>query len=81
MGTALAYSDNIYAVKTHLFLGEDVLVNMASRMGLGNNFEAVPSLPLGTEEISLYNMVNAYASFANLGNKVKTHFIRRVDKK
>ena len=79
MGTALAYSDNIYAVKTHLFLGEDVLVNMASRMGLGNNFEAVPSLPLGTEEISLYNMVNAYASFANLGNKVKTHFIRRVE--
>lgn len=56
-----------------------MLVNMASRMGLGNNFEAVPSLPLGTEEISLYNMVNAYASFANLGNKVKTHFIRRVE--
>ena len=29
-----AYSDNIYAVKTHLFLGEDVLVRTMKRVGV-----------------------------------------------
>ena len=34
MGAAIAYSDNIYAVKTNLFLGEETLVNMANRVGV-----------------------------------------------
>ena len=29
MAAAISYSDNIYAVKTHLFLGEETLVNIA----------------------------------------------------
>ena len=34
MAAALSYSDNIYAVKTHLFLGEEILVDTAKRMGI-----------------------------------------------
>ena len=34
MATAIAYSENIYAVKTHLFLGEDALINVARRVGI-----------------------------------------------
>lgn len=79
MGAAIAYSDNIYAVKTHLFLGEDKLVSISNRMGISNNLEAVPSLALGTEEISLLEMVNSYATFANMGNKVEGHFINRIE--
>ena len=79
MGAAIAYSDNIYAVKTHLFLGEDKLVSIANRLGITGNLEAVPSLALGTEEISLIDMVNSYAIFANMGNKVDKHFIRRIE--
>ena len=79
MGAAIAYSDNIYAVKTHLFLGEDKLVSISNRMGISNNLEAVPSLALGTEEISLLEMVNSYATFANMGNKVEGHFISRIE--
>ncbi len=79
MGAAIAYSDNIYAVKTHLFLGEDKLVSMANRVGIENNLDAVPSLALGTEEISLMNMVSAYAAFANMGYKVDGHLIRRIE--
>ena len=74
MGAAISYSDNIYAVKTDIFLGEDGLVNMASRLGITSNLEAVPSLALGTGEISMVEMVNAYATFANSGYKVKNHF-------
>ena len=79
MGAAIAYSDNIYAVKTHLFLGEEKLVSISNRMGISNDLEAVPSLALGTEEISLFEMVNSYATFANMGNRVEGHFITKIE--
>ena len=79
MGAAIAYSDNIYAVKTHLFLGEDNLVSIANRVGISEKLDAVPSLALGTEEISLMDMVSGYASFANMGYKVNSHLIRKIE--
>ena len=79
MGAAIAYSDNIYAVKTHLFLGEENLVTIANRVGISNTLEAVPSLALGTEEISLIDMVSGYAAFANMGYKVNGHLIKRIE--
>jgi len=79
MGAAIAYSDNIYAIKTHLFLGEENLVSIANRIGISENLDAIPSLALGTEEISLIDMVCGYASFANMGYKVNSHLIRRIE--
>lgn len=79
MGAAIAYSDNIYAVKTHLFLGEQKLVSISNRLGIGNRLEAVPSLALGTEEISLMSMVSAYSAFANMGYKVEGHLIKKIE--
>lgn len=81
MGAALAYSDNIYAVKTHLFLGENNLINTSNRLGINSNLQAIPSLALGTGEISMVEMVEAYSTFANLGKKVESHFIRKVEDK
>lgn len=78
MATAIAYSENIYAVKTHLFLGEDALINVARRVGITSKLENVPSLPLGTNEISIVEMAAGYSSFANLGYKVKPHLIEKV---
>lgn len=79
MGAAIAYSDNIYAVKTHLFLGEEKLVAISNRLGIENQLEAVPSLALGTDEISLMDMVSAYSAFANMGYKVNGHLIRKIE--
>ena len=78
MATAIAYSENIYAVKTHMFLGEETLINMAKRLGITSKLDKVPSLALGTSEISMSEMVGAYAAFANEGYKVKPHFIEKV---
>ena len=78
MATAIAYSENIYAVKTHMFLGEETLVNMAKRLGITSELDEVPSLALGTSEISMSEMVGAYAAFANEGYKVKPHLIQKV---
>lgn len=79
MGTAIAYSENIYAVKTHLFLGGDALINVARRVGITSKLENVPSLPLGTNEINILEMAAGYSTFANLGNKVSPHFIEKVE--
>ena len=79
MAAAISYSDNIYAVKTHLFLGETMLPYTAKRLGITSNLTAIPSLALGTEEISLLEMTSSYSAFANLGYKVTPHFIIRVE--
>lgn len=78
MATALAYSDNIYAVKTHLFLGEDNLVDIAKRVGITTKLKPIPSLALGTNEINLLEMITAYNTLANEGVKVKPYFITKV---
>lgn len=78
MAAAVAYSENIYAVKTHLFLGEEALINVARRVGITSKLEPVPSLPLGTNEISIIEMAAGYSAFANLGYKVKPHLIEKI---
>ncbi|MDD3453092.1 MAG: PBP1A family penicillin-binding protein [Bacilli bacterium] len=79
MAAAIAYSDNIYAVKTHLFLGEDVLVDMAKRLGITTKLNSIPSLALGTNEINILQMMQAYGILANEGYKIKPHFIEKVE--
>ncbi|MBR2247707.1 MAG: PBP1A family penicillin-binding protein [Bacilli bacterium] len=79
MATAIAYSENIYAVKTHLFLGSEALINVARRVGINSKLEDIPSLPLGTNEINIKEMTAGYASFANMGYKVKPHLIEKVE--
>ena len=79
LATAIAYSDNIYAVKTHMFLGEEVLVDTAHRLGITADLQAIPSLPLGTAEINIMEMAAGYAAFANQGYRVSPHLIERVE--
>ena len=78
LAAALAYSDNIYAVKTHMFLGEDVLVDTAKRVGIDTKLDAIPSLPLGTNEINIIDFVGGYGAFANEGYEIEPHIIRKV---
>ena len=79
LAAAIAYSDNVYAVKTHIFLGEDTLVNMAQRLGITSSMAEVPSLALGTSEMNIIELTSAYATFANEGYKITPHLIERVE--
>lgn len=78
MAAALSYSDNIYAVKTHLFLGTDALVNISKRMGINEYLPNIASLPLGTVELSMLDFANAYTTLASGGYKKDLSFIRKV---
>ena len=79
MAAAIAYSDNIYAVKTHLFLGEDTLVNLLKRVGIKSKLNAIPSLALGSQELNMVEMTSSYSTLANLGYKVDGHLISKVE--
>ena len=74
---ALAYSDNIYALKTNLFLGDNVLVNTLKINGI-DNIENNVSLPLGTSEINIIDLTNAYSTIASEGYKKKAYIIRNI---
>lgn len=79
MAYALAVSDNIYAIKTHLFLGESTLIKMAKRMGINTtNMKPVPSLALGAAEIKLSELTTAYAYFASMGKQVAPVYITKI---
>jgi 1A family penicillin-binding protein len=79
MAEALAVSDNIYAVKTNIFLHPQTLVETARKFGITTPLEKVPSLALGTSGVKLIEMVNAYTMFANGGKQSKPVFIKRVE--
>ena len=79
LAQAIDVSDNIYAVKTHLFLGQQTLIETAKRFGLTTKMEQVPSLALGTSGARVIEMVNAYSILANGGKKVQPVFITKVE--
>jgi len=78
MLTALAVSDNIYAVKTHLFLNDGALVNTMKQFGIQSPIKDVPSLALGTSEVRPIEMATAYSLIANNGKDIQPTFIKKV---
>ena len=56
-----------------------MLVEMAKRLGITSDLSPIPSLALGSGEISLYDMVNAYGIFANEGNKINGKLISKIE--
>lgn len=79
MAAAIAFSDNIYAVKTHLFLGTNALVNTAHLTGIQEDMEANPSLALGTSELNMLDFANGYTTLANGGDQKDLYFISKVE--
>jgi 1A family penicillin-binding protein len=78
LAQAIALSDNVFAVKTHLFIGENKLVETAKKLGITSKLKAVPSLALGTSPVKVIDMVKAYCAFANYGKKVEPVFIKKI---
>ncbi|MFY4775295.1 transglycosylase domain-containing protein [Metabacillus sp. RGM 3146] len=79
LAEAIAVSDNIYAVKTHLFLGMDALISTARKTGITSPLSRVPSLALGTSPVRLSEMVNAYGTLANGGKQIKPVYITKIE--
>ncbi len=57
------------------------VVKYAKEMGVENPLEAVPSLCLGTSDVSIFELVGAYSSFVNKGVYTIPYFITRIEDK
>jgi penicillin-binding protein 1A len=79
MHGALANSINTVSVTIQLRTGTERVVQQAKKMGIETTLPLVPSLVLGTADISLLEMVTAYASISNGGHRIKPYAIERIE--
>jgi penicillin-binding protein 1A len=75
---ALAMSLNTVAVRLTLEFGPTAVTRTAHRLGIASKLEANPSIALGTSEVSLMEMVAAFAPFANSGVAILPHVVESV---
>jgi penicillin-binding protein 1A len=75
---ALAMSLNTVAVRLGLEVGPKNVVRTAHRLGISSKLEANASIALGTSEVSMVELVGAYAAFANGGLGVSPHVVTRI---
>ena len=78
---ALANSVNTVSARLMDRVGPRPVINLARKMGITSYLPAVPSIALGTPDISLLEMVGAYSTFANKGIYVKPIMISRIEDK
>ena len=78
MRDALMRSINIVAVKTLIDVGFNPVIDLAQKMGIKSDLLPVYSLALGSLEVTLLELTNAYGTFANQGNFVEAHGITRI---
>ncbi len=81
VGTALAYSRNIPAVKMYFLAGgeKDIVASMEKLgfKGLSGDYGA--SLALGAGEVRAIDIMQAYSTFANNGSKKNLYAIERIE--
>ena len=78
---ALANSVNTISARIMDLVGPKPVINLARKMGITSYLPQVPSIALGTPDISLFEMVGAYSTFANQGIYVKPIMITRIEDK
>ena len=78
---ALANSVNTVSARLMDLVGPLPVINLARKMGISSYLPAVPSIALGTPDISLFEMVGAYSTFVNQGIYVKPIMITRIEDK
>jgi penicillin-binding protein 1A len=75
---ALAMSLNTVAVRLGLEVGAKNVVRTAHRLGISSKLDANASIALGTSEVSLTELVGAYAPFANGGQGITPHVVNKI---
>ena len=78
---ALANSVNTISARLMDKVGPRPVINLVRKMGMTSEIPAVPSIALGTADISLFEMVGAYGTFANQGIYVKPSVVTRIEDK
>ena len=78
---ALAESINCISAYLMKQFGPDAVVQVARKMGITSQLDPYPSLALGTADVSVFEMVAAYSTFANKGVYTEPQYILRIEDK
>ena len=78
---ALAGSINYVTAWVMKQFGPDAVIALVRRLGITAPIDAVPSIALGTPDISVFEMVAANATFVNKGTYIQPTFITRIEDK
>lgn len=78
---ALANSMNTVTTFLMKQVGPRPVINLARRMGISSHIPEVPSIALGTVDLSVYEMVGSYTTFANKGRYVQPIMVTRIEDK
>ena len=78
---ALALSVNYVTAWIMKQYGPHAVVNLVKRLGVTSQIPEVPSICLGTADISVFEMVAANSTFANKGTYIQPTFISRIEDK
>lgn len=82
MKDALAQSINTISARLMDKVGPRPVISLVEKLGIDTkNMPVVPSLALGTADLSLYEMVSAYGAFANQGVYVKPQVVSTIQDK
>ncbi|WP_223816090.1 penicillin-binding protein 1A [Adhaeribacter rhizoryzae] len=78
MRGALAHSVNTISAQVLMKTGLEPTISLARRLGIQSPLPKVPSLALGTADLSLLELVTAYATIANNGYRIKPVYIAKI---
>ena len=78
MSDALRASVNVVAVKVLVDVGFEPAIKLAYDMGIKSKLSPIYSLALGSSEVNLLELTNAYGTLASQGNFIEAHGIKRV---
>ena len=78
---ALANSVNTISARLIDKVGPGPVSKLAADLGISSKIPNVPSIALGTADLSVYEMVAAYGAFANQGIYVKPVMVTRIEDK
>jgi penicillin-binding protein 1A len=79
MAICLAFSKNPAAVHLINTLGVERTIEFAKQCGITSTIPPYPSIALGSADISLFEMVQAFSMFPARGFNVKPNFISRIE--
>ena len=78
---ALALSINTVSAKLIDRVGPEAVIELTKKLGVKADIPAQPSIALGAVEITVHDMVAAYATFANQGIYIKPEVITKIEDK
>ncbi len=75
---AMGRSVNTITAQVTEKVGWDNVVKWAHECGIDSHLESVPSVSLGSNDVTVYEMVKAYGTFLNEGNKVDPILVEKI---